>query len=108
MINIKICLKIKKFYFIVLKYKFYKQLLFYIYEFTINDREIIINNTELNIRDGKHYDKGFDYIASLNISIQGADAKKTLKEIINMLNLNKNKYDIHIKLKDKSIIQFNL
>lgn len=49
--------------------------------------ETILQNTILNISQQEIYDKGFEYYTNLGISIQGADARRTLKEIINIIKI---------------------
>lgn len=63
----------------------YKKLLINLYSTT--DMETILQNTILNISQQEIYDKGFVYYTNLGISIQGADTRRTLKEIINILKI---------------------
>lgn len=83
----------------------YKTILNYIYNKM--DRETIIKNTKLNCKEEKLNSKGFSYYEKLNLSIQGADAEKTLTEIINMVNVNKWTIKLQIQLKENNeIINF--
>ena len=65
--------------------KKYKKLLINLYSTTY--METILQNTILNISQQEIYDKGFEYYTHLGISIQGADARRTLKEIINIIKI---------------------
>jgi hypothetical protein len=82
----------------------YKKLLIYLYS-TI-DIETILQNTILNISQQEIYDKGFVYYRQLGLSLQGADAKRTLKEIINIIKIKDYNIDLKIKLKNDEIIHF--
>lgn len=62
-------------------------------------------NMKLTDENGKN---GYNYIPTLKISIQGKDAKNTMKEIIKMVKLNNYSLDISIELKTKKIINFKL
>ena len=85
----------------------YRPILRYIYNKM--DRESIIKNTKLNCKQEKLNDKGFSYYEKLNLSIQGADAKKTLTEIINMIKVNESHIELEIELKDSNeIINYKL
>ena len=83
----------------------YKPLLENIY-FYINNREIIKDNTILNIEDGCLTDKGFKFIEELNFSVQGADSNKTLKEIVNISNICNIKLKFNIKLENDKIVEY--
>ena len=85
------------------KYK-YKKLLVYIYSNT--DIETILQHTILNISQQEIYDKGFEYYNDLGLSIQGADARRTLKEIINIIKIENCSMKLKIKLKNDEIIRF--
>jgi len=82
----------------------YKKLLIYLYSTT--DIEIIIQNTILNISQQEIYDKGFEYYNQLGVSIQTADARRTLKEIINIIKIKNYSMELKIKLKNDDIIRF--
>lgn len=82
----------------------YKTLLIYIY--SITNKEIIIKNTLLNIIQEEKYDKGYYYYANLSFSVQGADTRRTLQEIINIIKKINCKMELKIKLKNGEIIIF--
>ena len=82
----------------------YKKLLIYLYSST--DIEIILQNTILNISQQEIYDKGFEYYNQLGVSVQGADARRTLKEIINIVKIKNYSMELKIKLKNDEIIRF--
>jgi hypothetical protein len=83
----------------------YKPIIIYIYN-QIEDKNFIIKNTVLNIIEGNFNDKGFNFFPKHNISVQGADAIKTIKEIINMCSVCNFKLELEIKLKNENIIKF--
>ena len=58
------------------------------------DIEIKINNRQVK------------YYTNLGISIQGADARRTLKEIINIVKIKHFSMELKIKLKNDEIIRF--
>ena len=66
--------------------------------------ETILHNTILNISQQEIYDKGFEYYTNLGISIQGADARRTLKEIINIIKI---KYSMELKIKSLVIFYYS-
>jgi hypothetical protein len=82
----------------------YKKLLINLYSTT--DIETILQNTILNISQEEIYDKGFEYYNQLGVSIQGADARRTLKEIINITKIKNYSMELKIKLKNDDIIRF--
>jgi hypothetical protein len=84
--------------------KKYKKLLIYLY--SITDIEIILQNTILNILQEEKYDKGFEYYNQLGLSIQGADARRTLNEIINIIKIKNYSMELKIKLTNEEIIRF--
>jgi len=75
----------------------YKKLIKYIY--TKLDRQTIINNTLINISIEEINDRGYQFESDINLSIQGTDAKTSLKEIINQITKNNQIIEIKIKLK---------
>jgi hypothetical protein len=81
----------------------YKQILEYIYDY-INDKDIIKDNTILNIEDGNISDRGFKFIEKYNFSVQGAESNKTLKEIINICLTCDINIKSSIKLESNKII----
>ena len=82
----------------------YKKLLIYIY--SITDIETILQNTVLNISQQEIYDKGFVYYSQLKVSIQGAEARKILQEIINIVKIKNYSMELKIKLKNDENISF--
>ena len=85
----------------------YKTILIYIYNKM--DKENIIKNTKLNCKEEKLNSKGFSYYEKFNLSIQGADAEKTLSEIVNMIKVNKFNIKLKIELKENNeIINFKI
>ena len=85
----------------------YKPLLLLIYS-KITNIDLIIKNTLLNISTEEIYERGFDYYPDLKLSIQGAESKRTLFEIINMIKINKFHIDLQIQLKNNDIINFKI
>jgi len=82
----------------------YKKLLIYLY--SITDIETILQNSILNISQQEIYEKGFKYYKQLGLSIQGADARRSIKEIINIIKIKKYSMELKIKLKNDEIIRF--
>ena len=82
----------------------YKKLLIYLYSTT--DIETILQNTILNISQEEIYDKGFKYYKQLRVSIQGANTRRTLKEIINIIKIKNYSMELKIKLKNDEVIRF--
>jgi hypothetical protein len=71
------------------------------------DIELLLQKTELNIIREKKHDKGFEWHEELQISMQGADARRTLKEIINITKILNKKLKINLELEDgEKIIAF--
>lgn len=81
----------------------YKQILEYIYDY-INDKDIIKDNTILNIEDGNINNRGFKFMEKYNFSVQGAESNKTLKEIINICSTCNMNIRLQIKLESNKII----
>ena len=84
--------------------KKYKRILIDLYSTT--NMETILQNTILNISQQEINDKGFVYYTNLGISIQGADARRTLKEIINIIKIKNYSIELKIKLKNDEVIRF--
>ena len=82
----------------------YKKLLIYLY--SITDIKTILQNTILNISQEEKYEKGFEYYNQLGVSIQGADARRILKELINIIKIKNYSMELKIKLKNDDIIRF--
>ena len=70
----------------------------------INNGSKIIKYTSLNIDTLKRKDKGYYYLKSLGISIQGVDSNKSLYEICNQSKINNIKLEIKINLNNNDII----
>ena len=84
--------------------KKYMQILRDLYSTT--DIETILQNTILNISQQVIYDRGFKYYTNLGISIQYADARRTLKEIINIIQIKNYSMELKIKLSNDEVIRF--
>lgn len=82
----------------------YKKLLLIIYQNI--DKNIIIKHSTLNISCDELYEKGFEYYDNIGLSIQGADSKRTLKEIINICKIQKYNLELKIKLQNNEIVNF--
>lgn len=67
----------------------------------------IFKNTTFNFKltneNGKN---GYSWCKELGFSIQGKDSNETMKEIINMVKINKYNINISIKLSDDTIVNF--
>ena len=67
----------------------------------------VLQNTNFNLHlADKKGDKVYNYNNDLNISIQSKNANETIKEIINMLDYNKYKMTIKIKLDNNKMIYY--
>ena len=67
----------------------------------------ILQNTTFNIKlTNENGIRGYIWCPEINMSVQGKDAKGTLKEIIKMINVNNYKIDIQIKLLNDEIINY--
>ena len=84
----------------------YIKLILYIY--SISKKETILENTTINISQKIIYDKGFNYYDYLGLSIQGVEARRALKEIINMIRINGYSMEMKIKLLNDEIINFTI
>lgn len=69
----------------------------------INNKNLILNNTILNIIEGKRV-KGLKYLEKLNISVQGTDSPKSLREIYNISKIGNIDIKLTLKLKNNKII----
>lgn len=85
----------------------YKSILESIYKI-INDKNKIIKASKLNIETIKKNNKGFYYLKTLKISVQGVDSNKCLSEIINQCIENKIILIMEIKLNNGFNINVNL
>ena len=90
----------------ILDIKKYKKLLIRLY-YNMN-KQTILQNTILNISEEEINDKGFDYYESLDLYIQGSDARRTLKEIINIIKIKNSSMELKIRLKNDEIIRFKI
>lgn len=78
----------------------------FIYEF-IDDVNEIKKYSRLSIIDGKYTDKGFVYVKSLNISVQGVTADRSLKEIFTQVLMNNFDFCIEIARTPRKWVFFN-
>ena len=69
-------------------------------------RNKILQTTTFNVK--KTNTVGYRWHPDINISYQNKDAKGTLKEILNMIKVNKYNINISIKLKTGRIIYFKI
>jgi len=69
---------------------------------------VILQNTSFNISLQKEDDKnkGYVWYPEIRLSIQGKDARGTIREIINMVRINEYKIDISINLSNGEIIYY--
>ncbi len=84
----------------------YKSILLYIYKQM--PANLILQNTEMNIKLIETNENGYTWYKDIHMSIQGKDSNLTFKEIIRMIKLNEMKLEIEIELKNKEIIHFIL
>lgn len=92
--------KFNNFYICINKYKKIQMFLY-----SLTERNIIINNSVLNVIQEIKNDKGYKYYDKLGFSIQGADATMTLKEIINICKLKNFNIELEIKLENNENIK---
>tara|TARA_Y100000748_G_scaffold297882_1_gene292468 strand:- start:973 stop:1491 length:519 start_codon:yes stop_codon:yes gene_type:complete len=74
--------------------------------YSIVDIETIKENTILNITPQERHDKGFKYYTHLGVSIQGADTRRILKEIINIIKIKNYNMELKIQLINDEVIRF--
>jgi hypothetical protein len=84
----------------------YKSILIHIYKQM--PANLILQNTEMNIKLIETNENGYVWYKDLNMSIQGKDSNLSFKEILRMIKLNQMKLEIEIELKNKEIIHFIL
>ena len=84
----------------------YHQLLIHLYSEI--DIHAILQNSTLNISLDKISEKGFKYYENIGLSIQSVEAKRTLKEIVNMVRVMNYRLELRIKLKNDEIIRFKI
>lgn len=82
----------------------YKSILIYIYKQM--SANLILQNTEMNIKLIETNENEYVWYKDLNMSIQGKDSNLTFKEILRMIKINQMKFEIEIQLKNKEIIHF--
>jgi hypothetical protein len=82
----------------------YIKILIYLYSFM--NTEKIIQNTTLNILREENYNNGFNYYPQLGVSIQGVEAKRCLREIINIIKVQRYNINIKIHLQNDEIVCF--
>lgn len=80
----------------------YIKIIRYLYSFM--NRETILQNTKLNILREEKNDDGFKYYPKLGISIQGINSKLCLREIINIIKIQRYNINIKIKLQNNEIV----
>lgn len=69
----------------------------------------ILQNTSFNFKlTNENGKKGYKWCSNINMSFQNKDAMETLKEIINMVKINKMSIYLSIKLNTKQIINFKI
>jgi len=69
----------------------------------------IFQNSSFNFELRNMYgEKGFKWCNVINMSFQSKDAEGTIKEIINMIHLNKYKIDISIKTEEGMVYHFKI
>ena len=82
----------------------YIKIVIYLYSFM--NRESILQNTTLNILLEENYDNGFKYYPKLGLSIQGVESKRSLREIINIIKVQRYNINIKIQLQNDEIVCF--
>jgi superfamily II DNA or RNA helicase len=84
----------------------YSKILHYLYEKT--DRKLLLKNMIHSYKTEIYNLCGFKYYEKLNLSIVGCNAKTTLKEICNMVEINKFNMEIQIKKENNEIVNFKM
>ena len=75
---------------------------------TMNPKKIL-QNTSFNFElTNKQGEKGFKWCGEINMSFQSKDATGTIKEIINMIHLNKYTIDISIGTAEGDMYHFKI
>jgi len=63
--------------------------------------QLVLQNTTFNFKlTDEKGEKGYDWCKDINMSFQGKDATGSVKEIINMIHLNKYTLDISVKTEE--------
>jgi hypothetical protein len=71
--------------------------------------QLILQNTSFNFKlTDEKGEKGFKWCNEINMSFLGKDASGSIKEIINMIHLNKYKIDISIKSGEGMVYHFKI
>ena len=70
--------------------------------------EKIIGTTTFNVKEVPYTEKGYIWCPEFQLSIQGKDAKNTLKEIIHMCKIHKFTIEIKIRIESGRILSFRL
>ena len=79
--------------------KKYRQILIEIWKTMPTQK--ILQNTTFNFKlTEEKGEKGYDWCKDINMSFQGKDATGSVKEIINMIHLNKYALDISVKTEE--------
>jgi len=81
----------------------YNSIILYLYEL-IKDINKIKSESLLNISLEKKYTDGYTYYKNLDISVQGVNANKSIKEIYKQATSNNIKINITIRLENNNII----
>ena len=69
----------------------------------------IIKTTKFNIKlTNENGEKGYKWCKDIHMSVQNKDARYTLKEILNMVKVNKFTIELSIKLKTGRIVHFKI
>ena len=69
----------------------------------------IFQNTTFNFKlSNENGDKGYNWSPEINMSFQNKDSKNTLKEIVNMVKLNKYTINICIRLQTNKTVWFKI
>ena len=73
---------------------------------TLTQREIMnLTNFNCHTNGNLTEDRGYHYVASVNLYIQSKDANETMKEIIRLADRYQYKLHLVIKLQDGTIIK---
>lgn len=84
----------------------YMKILVFIYS-TI-DKETILQHSILNVIQAEIRVRGFKYYNQWDVSIQRVEAKKTMKEIINIVKIKSYRLELKIKLKTGEVVGFSI
>ena len=72
------------------------------------EKQVIKDHSILNNSEEEINERGYKYYENLGLSIQGADAKTTLKEIINISKIKNCEIELKIRLNNNEYIYFIL